>query len=103
MQILCRNLNTGYQQNECCREGFAYSVIKPYNEKKTKNYTHSLYENVSNYSPSVCGIYINVEDFKDGLPYNVEFEVNLSFDDILALQTFDLFPNQICGDLELLY
>ena len=101
LQILCRNLNTGYQQNECCREGFAYSAIKPYNEKKTKKYTHSLYENVSNYSPSVCGTYINVEDFKDGLPHDVEFEVNLPFDDILALQAFDLFPNSICGDLEL--
>ena len=40
LQILCRNLNTGYQQNECIREGFAYSTIKPYNEKKTRKYTH---------------------------------------------------------------
>ena len=29
LQILCRNLNTGYQQNKCCRESFAYSTIKP--------------------------------------------------------------------------
>ena len=34
LQILCRNLSTGYQQNECCREGFAYSTLKPKQEKR---------------------------------------------------------------------
>ena len=101
LQILCRNLSTGYQQNECCREGFAYSTLKPRNEKKTRKYVHSLYENVSIYSPSVCGTYIDVAEFKDGLPHPVEFEVNLPFDNILALQAFDMYPNAICGDLEL--
>ena len=101
LQILCRNLSTGYQQNECCREGFAYSTLKPRNEKKTRKYVHSLYENVSIYSPSVCGTYIDIAEFKDGLPHPVEFEVNLPFDNILALQAFDLYPNSICGDLEL--
>ena len=101
LQILCRNLSTGYQQNECCREGFAYSTLKPRNEKKTRKYVHSLYENVSIYSPSVCGTYIDIAEFKDGLPHPVEFEVNLPFDNILALQAFDLYPNIICGDLEL--
>ena len=101
LQILSRNLNTGYQQNECCREGFAYSTIKPFTEKKTRKYTHSLYENVDSYSPSICGTYINIQDFKDGLPHNVEFEINLPFDDILALQAFDMFPNFCCGNIEL--
>ena len=101
LQILCRNLNTGYQQNECCREGFAYSTLKPRNEKKTRKYVHSLYENVSIYSPSVCGTYIDIAEFKDGLPHPVEFEVNLPFDNILALQAFDMYPNAVCGDLEL--
>ena len=101
LQLLCDNLSTGYQQNECCREGFAYSTLKPKQEKKTRKYVHSLYENVSYYSPSVCGTYINVVDFKDGLPHPVEFEVNLPFDNILALQAFDLYPNKICGQLEL--
>ena len=88
------------QQNECVREGFAYSTIKPKQEKKTKKFTHSLYENVSYYSSSVCGTYINIADFKDGLPHPVEFEANLPFDDILALQAFDLYPNRECGELE---
>ena len=101
LQITCRNLSTGYQQNECCREGFAYSTLKPKQEKKTRKYVHSLYENVSIYSPSVCGTYIDIAEFKDGLPHPVEFEINLPFDNILALQAFDMYPNSICGDLEL--
>ena len=101
LQILCRNLDVGYQQNECTREGFAYSNIKTQQEKKTKKYTHSLYENVSNYSSSVCGTYINVNDFKDGQPHVVKFEVNLPFDDVLALGAFDLFPNAVVGDISL--
>ena len=80
LQIMCRNLSTDYQQNECVREGAAYSFIKPQQEKKTKKYTNSLYENVKYYSPSICGTYINVQDFKDGLPHEVEFEVNLPFE-----------------------
>ena len=36
LQILSNNLSTDYQQNECCREGFAYSSIKPKSDKKTK-------------------------------------------------------------------
>ena len=42
LQITCRNLSTGYQQNECCREGFAYSTLKPRNEKKTRKYVDSI-------------------------------------------------------------
>ena len=53
------------------------------------------------YSPSIYGTYINIQEFKDGLPHTVEFEVNLPFDDILVLQAFDLFPNLCVCNLEL--
>lgn len=101
LQILNNHLSTGYQQNESVREGFAYSCIKPKQEKKTKKYVHSPYENVMEYSQSVCGVYINVDDFADGQPHQVEFEANLPFDDLLALQAFDMYPNKECGELEL--
>ena len=101
LQIYSNNLSTGYQQNECCREGFCYSTIKPYSEKKTRKYTHSLYENVSDYSQSVCGTYIDLSDFRDGQKHDVEFEMNLPFEDMLALQAFDLYPNRIVGDIEI--
>ena len=101
LQIYSNNISSGYQQNECCREGFCYSTIKPYSEKKTRKYTHSLYENVSDYSQSVCGTYIDLSDFRDGQKHDVEFEMNLPFEDILAFQAFDLYPNRVVGDIEI--
>ena len=101
LQIYSNNVSTGYQQNECCREGYCYSTIKPYSEKKTRKYTHSLYENVSDYSHSVCGTYIDLSDFRDGQKHDVEFEMNLPFEDILAFQAFDLYPNRVVGDIEI--
>ena len=101
LQIYSNNVSTGYQQNECCREGYCYSTIKPYSEKKTRKYTHSLYENVSDYSQSVCGTYIDLSDFRDGQKHDVEFEMNLPFEDILAFQAFDLYPNRVVGDIEI--
>ena len=101
LQIYSNNISSGYQQNECCREGFCYSTIKPYSEKKTRKYTHSLYENVSDYSQSVCGTYIDLSDFRDGQKHDVEFEMNLPFEDMLAFQAFDLYPNRIVGDIEI--
>ena len=101
LQIYSNNVSTGYQQNECCREGYCYSTIKPYSEKKTRKYTHSLYENVSDDSQSVCGTYIDLSDFRDGQKHDVEFEMNLPFEDILAFQAFDLYPNRVVGDIEI--
>ena len=101
LQIYSNNISSGYQQNECCREGFCYSTIKPYSEKKTRKYTHSLYENVSDYSQSVCGTYVDLNTLMDGQKHEVEFEMNLPFEDMLAFQAFDLYPNRIVGDIEI--
>ena len=101
LQIYSNNVSTGYQQNECCREGYCYSTIKPYSEKKTRKYTHSLYENVSDYSQSVCGTYVDLNTLMDGQKHDVEFEMNLPFEDMLAFQAFDLYPNRIVGDIEI--
>lgn len=98
--IYCNNIDTGYHNQECVREGMAYSAIKPLQEKKTKKYIHTLYENVENYSESIAGAYINCADFKDGLAHPVEWEMNVPFEDYLPLQAFDLFPNSICGNLK---
>ena len=101
LQIMSNNITTSYQNNECLREGFAYSTIKAYDQKKTRRYVHSLYENVVEYSPSVCGCYVPLNRFKNNATVPVQFQVNLPFNDILALQSFELFPNCICGDIEL--
>ena len=99
LEILHNNVNVGYQQNECIREGFLYSVLKPETEKKRRRFVHSLWENVSNYSQTHAGVYVNLNDFKDNGKTTAEFDLNVPFDDLLALQAFDLFPNGIIGDL----
>ena len=101
LEILHNNVNVGYQQNECVREGFLYSAVKPETEKKRRRFVHSLWENISEYSQTHAGVYVNLEDFKANGKTKAEFDLNIPFDDLLALQAFDLFPNGIIGDLSI--
>ncbi len=101
LEILHNNVNVGYQQNECIREGFLYSSVKPEAEKKRRRFVHSLWENISNYSQTHAGAYVNLNSFKNTGRSEVEFDLNVPFDDLLALQAFDLFPNGIIGDLSI--
>ena len=101
LEILHNNVNVGYQQNECVREVFLYSSVKPETEKKRRRFVHSLWENVSSYSQTHAGSYVNLNSFKKNGKTFVEFDLNVPFDDLLALQAFDLFPNGIIGDLSI--
>ena len=64
LEILHNNVNVGYQQNEMIREGFLYGVQKPEAEKKRRRFIHTLWENVCKYSQTICGNYINLNEFK---------------------------------------
>ena len=101
LEILHNNVNVGYQQNEMIREGFLYGVQKPEAEKKRRRFIHTLWENVSKYSQTVCGNYINLNEFKATNTANFEYDINIPFDDLLALQAFDLFPNGLIGDISI--
>ena len=57
------------------REGFAYANLKGFAERKTRRFVHSLYENVSAYSSSVCSEYLNVDDYKDGLTHDFTLKI----------------------------
>ena len=101
LQIWVNGHSIGYNQQEMIREGFAYSSCMSKQEKATKRFIHSLYENVSQYAKSICGVYINVDDFKDGQEHIVEWTANIPFDHFLVLQAFDLFPNFAIPNVEL--
>ncbi len=101
LEILHNNVNVGYQQNECVREGFLYSAVKPEAEKKRRRFVHSLWENIASYSQTMAGSYVNLNDFKESGKTATEFDLNVPFDDLLALQAFDLFPNGVIGDLSI--
>ena len=101
IQIWVNGHSIGYNQQEAIREGFAYSSCMTKQEKATKRFIHSLYENVSQYAKSICGVYINVDDFKDGQEHIVEWTANIPFDNFLVLQAFELFPNFAIPNVEL--
>ena len=101
IQIWVNGHSIGYNQQEAIREGFAYSSCMTKQEKATKRFIHSLYENVSQYAKSICGVYINVDDFKDGAEHIVEWTANIPFDNFLVLQAFELFPNFAIPNVEL--
>ena len=47
----------------------------------------------------MCGEYLNVDDYKDGLTHDFTLKLNVPFCDLLALQVFAEFPNQEVGQL----
>lgn len=99
--IRSNNAETGYEQNQMIREGFAMAAIQDHCSKSLHKYTHSLYEDVAAYNQYVCGTYVNLDDIKDGAPHPYEVEYIIPFDDICALQAFDEYPNGVVGDIEL--
>ena len=89
-----------YRQDELQRESFAYNSIKPRDAKATSKFSHSTWENVSQYSPSVCGCYVDLKDIADGQIHKLTIELTIPFIDQLALQAWQLYPNAICGEIE---
>ena len=103
MQIWVNGHSIGYNQQEMIREGFAYSTCMSKQEKATKRFIHSLYENVAAYAKTICGVYLNVSDFfKDEQnSATAQWTANIPFDHFLALQAFELFPNFAIPNVEL--
>jgi hypothetical protein len=101
MWIRTRNHGTGYEQSEMCREGFCMGQSMDFNSKKSRKYVHTLYESISNFNESVCGVFIDAFDFRDGNAHPVVIELVIPFDDLAALQAFAFYPNAVVGDLEL--
>jgi hypothetical protein len=54
-----------------------------------KRYVHSLYENAKAFMPDVAGTYIDMITLSDGLPHDIEMEINIPVIDFLGLQAFD--------------
>ena len=89
-----------YRQDELQRESFAYNSILPRDAKATAKFSHSTWENVSQYSPSVAGVWIDLAEIADGKPHTFTTEYTIPFNRLLALQAWQLYPNEICGEIE---
>ena len=80
-QLMCNNQSTGIQVNEATREAFAYHNVRS-KDAKRQRFSHTLWENVDKFSPSVCGAYIPLSTLADKQPHVVTFEANIAFTDI---------------------
>ena len=102
MKILHNGVDTDYLSQECIREGFAYSNLKPSSEKIGKKNIHTTYDAVYNYSPEVCGIYISATAFKNpSKSTTVTLKTLIPISDLIALQSFSLYPSQLIGEIAL--
>jgi hypothetical protein len=80
--------------------------MKPVTEKQNKRNTHSLWEEVHNYNPSICGKYFSLWDLHiakttGNSKLRVQFPIIVGFDDLLPFQFFTLYPSAVLGDLAL--
>ena len=100
IQLWVNGHSTGYNQQEGIREGFAYSSTKG-QEEMTQRFIHTLYEKAVSYSPQICGTYFNFSDFINNQTRDLEWDVNIPFDDLLLLQAMDLFQNFAIPNVEL--
>lgn len=89
-----------YRQDELIRESFAYNSIKARDAKAANPHAHSIWENVMNYMPCKCGVYIPLAKFEDGKDVDVKLDLIIPFTDQLALQAWRLYPNRILGEVE---
>ena len=92
--------STGYMSQECQREGFAFSTLKPANEKRGKRGIHTTYDSVINMLPDVCGVYVPLTDFKNSnKSTTITIKALVPLSDLLPLQAFSIYPPNICGNL----
>ena len=89
-----------YRQDELIRESFAYNSIKARDAKAANPHAHSIWENVMNYMPCKCGVYIPISKFEGGKAVDVKLDLIIPFTDQLALQAWRLYPNRILGEFE---
>ena len=57
LEIENMNVDTGYLQTECSKEGFAYSTFLPEEQRANELFCHSRWEDVAAGKPGVCGGY----------------------------------------------
>jgi hypothetical protein len=94
--------NTGYANQYCVEENFAYATYKARPTKYVNKFKHSLYENVIRYDNSICGAYIDptVAWPTPNSVADIHYAIAIPINDFLALQIFDDWP-MLYGDIVL--
>ncbi len=95
----CGTMQLDNVQTEGIREQFAFNVIKGRAQKTTAKFSHSAWENISNYDQSVCGVYIDAVDLADGQPHKYNMDLTIPYTDLMRWQSWRVYPNGIVGEL----
>ena len=94
---LCNFLNPNIAQ-----ESFMYQACSSETKRENKPGMYSLWEDVWNHSPNVCGTYIKMSTIRLGGGIGTfRYKFIIPIMDILAFQALDLFPSSIMGILSL--
>ena len=113
-RIYCSGKKTQLEQTEALYENAVTYYLKPQQEVCNRPCTYSPWENVAQASRNVCGVYIpftdlkyTLSDFSEGYKkavfeaqtINIEFDINVPFDDFLPLSGMTMFPNCLFGNM----
>ena len=89
-------------QSRAVTESFLYSTFKAKSEIANKKFVFSPYEEASQMENSLCGIYVPLKDLSSEAIYK-EIDIVIPLREILALESFQEYPNKIFGELRLVF
>ena len=78
------------------------SNLKGRAEKSSKKHVYTLYEDVNEFKPGVCGTYVKLSEFKNpNKTATINFKYIIPLSDLILLQAFQMYPSNIIGQLAL--
>jgi hypothetical protein len=98
--IYCTGRETGYEQSEEGRQSWCMRQSLDANTLKGQKNTSTSWNDVSNYSEIVCGLYINQQDLVSGAVVTVNMNLVIPLYMLVEWQALDFYPNML-GQLEL--
>lgn len=102
-RILNKNMKTGCEQPDAIYESTTTYFLKPEQEINGRPNVYSTWKAAFGCDEFVCGTYIDIPHDAplSSTSFNCEFDLNIPFDDILALSGFTMYPNYLFGNLQI--
>lgn len=92
------------EQSQAIYESALNYFAKSEEEITRRSGCYASYDDIMNLEPNVPGVYLTYKqtvDLFNGASQDIEFEIVVNFDDFSCFQFFDIYPNNICGNLQL--
>lgn len=93
------------EQSQATYESAVTWFAKSQEEIEGSKGAYASYDDIMNCRTAVPGTYLTYKDIKEALGTNkeipIEFEVTIKYDDFAPLQFFKIYPNSVCGNLQM--